>query len=132
MIHLVIFDGSHQQICVAEKWEVDVMFIGSGKVWGYMTIKVRYCLPLFFFAFLSLCYGQFSLSIPVLFRHLDSLFSLKPAVRFYVLTFSGPSNCIIVQEVVTRPKIFYPIEFMWPKIILLFKRIIFNLKYRNS
>ena len=28
--------------------------------------------------------------------------------------------------------LFYPIECMWPKIILLCKRNIFNLKYRNS
>ena len=43
---------------------------------------------------------------------------------------------LYVQEVVTQPKILnqtiYPILFMWPKIILLCKQIIFNLKYRNN
>ena len=51
------------------------------------------------------------------------------------LNFVGKCNykhILYAQEVVTRPKIlnriFYPNEFMWPKIILPCKRILFNHK----
>ena len=48
---------------------------------------------------------------------------------------SSVQYVLYVQEIVIRIKYwiepFYPIEFMWPKIILLCKQKIFNLKYRN-
>ena len=71
-------------------------------------------------------------------RKVNLMFKL---LTLYINRFAwGDSNNFIVlyvQEVVTRPKILNriilsAIEFMWPKIILLCKRIIFNLKYCNS
>ena len=62
--------------------------------------------------------------------------------NLYILTLSPSSFRLFRQNFTfticpgssdpTRIELFYQIEFMWPKIMLLCERIIFNLKYLNS